>query len=368
MTADDLALRSPTVLSICTGAGGLDLGIKLARPDARTVCYVEREAFAVANLVAAMEAGLMDEAPIWDDLRTFRGRPWCGQVDWLIGGIPCQPHSTAGKRRGAQDERDLWPATSRVIGEVGPGVIFLENVPGIARYYHERIGPELRAMGYRVEEGLFSAHEVGGTQIRQRLFILACAQRAQRRPDGWEVGTQWAIPSPGWTEGAGSVGVDGTDVACANNGSGGSQQAHPHEERPGESGRGGHLILAGDDEFRRGRNDLSRARGFEALRSSKDVPSPLSQRRQWLGRTQQGQAEQDLGRLFPPGPDDLAAWASMLAEVPEVEPAVCREADGVAWWLDVTANRTPRLRVLGNGVVPLVAAHAFRTLAARLGL
>ena len=174
----DVALLTPTVISICTGAGGLDLGFRLAHPAARTICYVEREAFPVVNLVAAMEADLLDAAPVWDDLQTFDGGPWRGVVDWLIGGIPCQPHSVAGKKRGADDERNLWPDARRVIGECLPGAIFLENVPGIARYYFDTIGPELRGLGYRTEEGLFSAAEVGAPHIRERFFVLGYADRA----------------------------------------------------------------------------------------------------------------------------------------------------------------------------------------------
>ena len=75
-----MAVRTPTVLSVCTGAGGLDLGFRAAHPAARTVCYVEREAFPVVNLVAAMEANLLDAAPLWDDLRTFDGTPWRGKT------------------------------------------------------------------------------------------------------------------------------------------------------------------------------------------------------------------------------------------------------------------------------------------------
>ena len=184
-----MAVHTPTVISICTGAGGLDLGFRLAHPAARTVCYVEREAFPVVNLVAAMEANLLDAAPVWDDLQTFDGSPWRGVVDWLIGGIPCQPHSVAGKKRGAADERNLWPDARRVIGECLPGAIFLENVPGIARYYFDIIGPELRGLGYRTEEGFFSAEEVGAPHIRERFFVLGYAARpvlgfAERRMEG----------------------------------------------------------------------------------------------------------------------------------------------------------------------------------------
>ena len=156
-----MVVRAARILSICTGAGALDLGIRIACPDTRTVCYCEREAFAVAHLVTAVEAGFLDSAPIWDDMRTFDCGPWRGKVDWLIGGIPCQPYSYAGKREGEADERNLWPDTARLIRELGPELIFLENVSGITQYYHESIRPELRAMGYKTQEGLFSAAEVG---------------------------------------------------------------------------------------------------------------------------------------------------------------------------------------------------------------
>ena len=168
-----------TVLSVCSGIGGLELGTRLAYPDTRVVCYVEREAFPLALMGAAMETGLMDSAPVWDDLTTFDGGPWRGVVDWLVGGIPCQPHSVAGRRQGADDDRDLWPATARVIGEVRPSVVYMENVAGVVGYYHERIGPDLRGMGYRTQEGLFSAEEVGAPHGRQRLFVLAYTSRGQ---------------------------------------------------------------------------------------------------------------------------------------------------------------------------------------------
>ncbi len=68
--------RSLSVLSLCAGVGGLDLGIRMAQPNARTVCFVEIEAFACEILATRMEDKTMDEAPIWTDLRTFDGKPW----------------------------------------------------------------------------------------------------------------------------------------------------------------------------------------------------------------------------------------------------------------------------------------------------
>jgi DNA (cytosine-5)-methyltransferase 1 len=96
-------------LSLCAGAGGIDLGLTIACPTYRTVCYVEREAYAAATLVARMEDKALDCAPVWDDVGTFDGRPWRGAVDILTGGCPCQPFSVAGKRKGVDDPRHLWP-------------------------------------------------------------------------------------------------------------------------------------------------------------------------------------------------------------------------------------------------------------------
>jgi len=113
-------------LSLCSGAGGLDLGLAIAEPGYRTVGYVERDAFAAAVLVARMEDAALDQAVVWDDLASFDGKPWRGAVDLLCAGYPCQPFSIAGKRRGADDPRHLWPHVARVIGECQPRFVFLD--------------------------------------------------------------------------------------------------------------------------------------------------------------------------------------------------------------------------------------------------
>jgi len=95
------------------------------------VGYVEREAFAAAVLVARMEDQALDRAPVWDDLTTFDGHPWRGRVDLVAAGFPCQPSSHAGQRLGTADERWLWPHVARVVREVGPSLVFIENVPGL---------------------------------------------------------------------------------------------------------------------------------------------------------------------------------------------------------------------------------------------
>lgn len=160
-------------ISLCSGGGGLDLGIARALGGARCVVYVENEVTAVERLVCAIEEGRLDDAPVWTDLRSFDGGSWRGRVEGVIAGIPCQPHSYAGRGLGADDPRDLWPVTRELLRDLGPGWFFLENVPGILPYYHARIRPDLQAMGYRVAEALVTAAEVGASHKRERLFVLA---------------------------------------------------------------------------------------------------------------------------------------------------------------------------------------------------
>ena len=121
-------------ISLFSGIGGIDLGLKLAMPTYRTVCYVEREPYCVEVLKARIGDGCIDDAPIWDDVRTFNGRPWTGRVDIVAGGFPCQDLSCAGKRAGLECERSgLWFEMLRIVGEVRPRFVFMENVPGILK-------------------------------------------------------------------------------------------------------------------------------------------------------------------------------------------------------------------------------------------
>ena len=163
------------VLSLCAGAGGLELGLKLAVPTATVVCYAEREAYNAAVLVGRMEGGQLDDAPIWSDLGTFNGRPWRGVVDCVAAGFPCQPFSLAGKREGQADDRWIWPDIARIIRDVRPGYVFLENVPGILPSGLGDVLGDLAALGFDAEWGVFSAAGSGAPHIRKRVFVLADA-------------------------------------------------------------------------------------------------------------------------------------------------------------------------------------------------
>ena len=145
----------------------------------RTVLYIERDPYCQRILVQRMRDGQLAEAPIWDDLKLFDGRPWRGRADFVFGGIPCQPWSVAGKQRGSADERDLWPDFLRVVCEVGPRVVMLENVRGLlagdgGRGFGRILG-DLADLGYAVEWTVLSAQAVGAPHRRERVWVVAYA-------------------------------------------------------------------------------------------------------------------------------------------------------------------------------------------------
>lgn len=325
-------------------------------PTARTVCLVEREAFAIGLLVEAQRQGLMAPAPIWSDAGTFNGRPWRGLLDGVFGGIPCQPHSLAGKRLGEDDERDLWSAARRIFVQSGAWWILIENVGGmLSSGGAERVWRDLRRLGCQVEGGLFTASEVGAPHQRERLFILA-TQDGRRLANAQSLGIR---RRPGHLPRA--------------------ESAAGHfsaERRVGEAacGSSGELAHAGSSGQRR-ESDAHHHPAFQPFARSIGLGDPVGGLRYgWPGepgRGPAGGAAADRsgqggygGGVFPPGPGDIPSWRRILARSPELEPALCRVADGLAARLDV--GRVDRLRMLGNGVVPLQGAYALRTLAARL--
>lgn len=165
-------------ISLCTGYAGLELGIRRAVPALRTVCYVEVEAFAIANLVAKIEAGKLDAAPVWTDIKTFDGRPFRKRVHIITAGYPCQPFSVAARRyRKERDDRNIWPFIKNIIGVVRPLFFFGENVAGHLSKGFDRVVKDLDEIGYGIEAGLFTAAEIEAPHIRQRLFILAYTMR-----------------------------------------------------------------------------------------------------------------------------------------------------------------------------------------------
>jgi site-specific DNA-cytosine methylase len=174
-----------THLSLCTGYGGIDLGLARVVSNLRTVAYCEREAAAIELLLSRMEGGQLDAAPIWTDLRTFPWEAFSDRVDILSGGYPCQPFSAAGKRLGSEDERHLWPAIADGIRILRPRVCFFENVEGHISIGLREVIEELEGLGYRTAWGIFSAAEVGAPHQRKRVFIMAHRINAGLERHAW---------------------------------------------------------------------------------------------------------------------------------------------------------------------------------------
>jgi DNA (cytosine-5)-methyltransferase 1 len=339
-------------LSLCSGAGGLDLGLTIALPGYRTVGHVERETYAAATLVARMEDASLDQAVVWDDVASFDGRPWRGAVDIVTAGYPCQPFSVAGKRRGADDPRHLWPHVARIIGEIKPPFVFLENVAHHLRLGFPEVASGLVGMGYRLAAGLFTAAEVGAPHKRERLFILAIREGDELADPArllWHP-VEWREPdgiAPVLADAEGQRQREPADEALT---LAGSRSARD------ESGDYGRAMADTDGERRlqaeRGQPPFGRPDAFGGAVDDADGAGSQG----WRDDTGEHAGER---LAWPPGPGDANGWERYLRCAPDLEPAVRRGADGLA-------HRVDRLRLCGNGVVPLVAAHALRTLAAEL--
>lgn len=170
-----------THISLCAGYGGIDIGLRTVIPRLRTVAYAEIEAFAIEVLLARMEDGSLDSAPIWTDVRDFPVHLFSGSVDILSAGYPCQPFSAAGLRKGADDPRHLWPHVRHCVAAIRPSLCFLENVEGHISMGLPTVISDLEELGYICSWGIFSASEVGAPHQRKRVFIVAVAADSVRQ-------------------------------------------------------------------------------------------------------------------------------------------------------------------------------------------
>jgi site-specific DNA-cytosine methylase len=173
----DNPFKSPAVISFCPGILGIERGLKRAGVHPRVMAYVEIEAFICTNLVAGMEAGILDPAPIWTDAKSFDARQFRGRIHGIIGGYPCTPFSLAGTRSGENHPGHIYPAISRAIEATRPIWCFFENVDDHLSLGFDKVYQDLQRMGYAVETGIYTAEEVGAPHERERMFILALASR-----------------------------------------------------------------------------------------------------------------------------------------------------------------------------------------------
>jgi len=176
-------------LALFSGIGGGILASKLL--GWRTVCAVEIDDYCRSVLLRRQDEGYLEPFPIWDDVRTFDGRPWNGIVDVVTAGFPCQPFSVAGKMRGENDDRNMWPDTARVLGEVGPEWVLLENVQGLIRtdYFGTILG-DLATLGFDARWDVISATECGAPHIRKRLWIVAHSAGVRQQRELLERGVE----------------------------------------------------------------------------------------------------------------------------------------------------------------------------------
>jgi len=316
----------------------LGLAVKIALSGRlRTLCYVERDSYAAATLVARMEDETLDNAPIWDDVTSITGAEFSAFMDsaprplCVTAGYPCQPFSQAGKRAGKNDERYIWHYIAAFIERNSPELCFFENVPGHLRLGFDTVHRDLERLGYSVAAGLFTASETGASHQRKRLFILGYSEHGQWHARRTQ--TEWP-PRFGCAISGSFMGHTGN--LGTNNQNALRQLADTESPFPAHSQHSQNNTLANADRERCQWSVTagnSKAYGFTA--------------------------ECDGILLFAPAPDDAAAWEKVLSIKHGVKPSVRRDANGLA-------NRVDRLRLTGNGVSTLAASYAFVSLASAL--
>ena len=326
-TSKELKSNRPlNVISFCSGYGGIERGLDLAGTDHRVLAYVEIEAYAIANLVNKMESGQLDAAPIYTDLKTFPAHLFRDCVDLITGGYPCQPFSAAGRRKGEDDPRHLWPYIRRHIDSIRPTQCFFENVEGHISLGLSSVISDMEEDGYSTTWGIFSAAEVGAPHQRKRVYILAntISHPIREQP-------RWVGRKDG--QGETLTGVDGEAQRMADTNSSRCQQGNQETEgQPSEQ-------LNGDSLQRKTTYpDIERLQG----RLQRGIIDP------------QGWEEQEV-RCTTQRSD---RWSWDRHNIWSSEPNVDRVVDGCA-------DRVDRIRMLGNGVVPQTAARAWEVLNAR---
>jgi DNA (cytosine-5)-methyltransferase 1 len=314
-------------LSLFSGYGGFGLGLRIAGINSRTVGWCDNDKYIQKVIQARITDGYLDDAPIISDIRSFNWGLYRGLADIITAGFPCQPHSHAGKRKGAADERNLWPDTRRCISEVRPQYVLLENVPGIlSNGYGGVVAGELSELGYDAQWGLVSATDIGASHLRKRWWCFA------------------------WLADSECEGLQGQSGDSENE----ERTLHPSIEHNKDGVRS------------------------TARRSSEQLADPRSERGSSGKILQYYERETPQGRetsasqpsspyavysttIWPPKPSDTSGWEQVLRERPDLAPAITKEAErqfrGVD---DGPTHRVDRLKACGNGIVPAVVAEFLR--------
>lgn len=301
-----------THLSLFSGIGGLDLAAEWA--GFTTVGQCE-----FADYQTKVLEKHWPDVPRWRDIRTltkgsFYERTGLRTVDVISGGFPCQPFSVAGKQKGKEDDRYLWPEMLRVIRELRPRCVIGENVPGIIRIAAGQVVKGLERAGYHVVVFNFEAAAVGAWHRRSRVFFVGIADVADADEDGLRKGADAEHAAENRQPTQPGLAVSGEAMADA---------ARERIQRHAE-------ICADEQEKRSGQMQSDAESGNEAVYDT--MCSGCAGDARW----------EQLQELA-----DGRCWA--------IEPDVGRVAHGIP-------ARVDRLKCLGNAVVPQQAYPIFKAL------
>ncbi|MCA2910104.1 MAG: DNA cytosine methyltransferase [Microcystis sp. M034S1] len=313
-------------LALFAGAGGGILGGHLL--GWKTICAVEWEPYAASVLVARQNDKILPPFPIWDDVQTFDGKPWRGIVDVVSGGFPCQDISAAGKGVGIEGKRSgMWKHMARIIEEVQPAYAYIENSPMLRTRGLGVVLQDIAKMGFDAEWGIVSAADAGAPHRRDRIWILATNTNGKRR-------NKW--------------GGDRQERHILHDNQWDASKSKPERQR----------WVSG---FRALSENVADANGWgqqERRQQNSDTTQPKikTSQRNHACRCSENVADADGSRFQ----EQRSAFAdgSQYQAVEcrgwwKIEPNVGRVADGVA-------ARVDRLKAIGNGQVPTVAATAWR--------
>jgi DNA (cytosine-5)-methyltransferase 1 len=341
-------------MALFAGAGGGILGGHLL--GWRTVCAVEWEPHLACVLVSRQNDKILPPFPIWDDVQTFDGRPWKGLVDVVSGGFPCQDISSAGKGAGINGARSgMWREMARIVGEVRPRFVFVENSPLLMGRGAAMVIGDLTTLGYDCRWCIVSASDCGAPHQRDRFWLLAHTNDYEYRANGKQKGKEDEIQGKCGQEGLARepcrTSYDAeilADTKCKRLPARRDNTGEPEVSEFVDSCK----ELADTASQRLERQFRSKHQGAR-VRSThgSEMADTTSQRQQGQGQSwfscdpaekREGETDQ--------------SWAERVGHIWGVKSPVGRVADGVA-------ARVDRLKAIGNGQVPVVAATAFRLLA-----
>lgn len=336
-------------LHLFAGAGGGILSDLIL--GHRPICAVEIDPYCAQVLQARQKDGIIPWFPIWDDVKTFDGKPWRGIADIVAGGFPCTDISCAGKGAGITGKNSgLWKEMARIIGEVRPRYVFVENSPMLLVRGIGVVLGDLAEMGYDTKHGVVAACELGAWHERERLWIAADShgwrheqqESAGQFRDNKERNCSAHSKKRTAEHGTIRAGLEITSYANVI-----GAQAPSQERRLKAHDVSASLLNASDLDDQRelqskGRIANQRRRTRNGTSKDDANSSGKSKRKQAIQAdsiTRGGNARQE------PGCGDW--WAA--------EPAVVRMVYGIPYGVD-------RIRALGNAQVPIVAATAWNIL------